>query len=384
MQIKLIVTKADDLAYCESYDFDQEVITIGRDNSNLVYLPDPKRIVGRSHAKLERKDDVVQLIDAGSKNFTFLMGKKIDADKPYVLKPGDQFKIGDFIIKFEGLIREPAELEPDDKTVFDPALPNPFLEDAKKLAKILTKISEKYSTEIATRRDDELREALSKELKGIESSNAAVLLSSQLVPSRDAPLFTDQFISDKSNSVISNRLEHLCDSLLKFIAKLIKTPWNFRIEFIGQTNIRTTDTFSFQSSTLQELQEFLISNSISDEDFKNRVSILKKEVDQVMVHQLALIDGYKISINEGVKHILNQIHPINLKNELYDKKIKLGPLEIPYRYLPIFYHWKLLQRYQNKLQSIMGEDRSIIEKKIFRPGFIIGYLERMSSLRKDS
>ena len=39
--------------------------------------------------------------------------------------------------------------------------------------------------------------------------------------------------------------------------------------------------------------------------------------------------------------------------------------------------------YWEKFKEILVEDRGILEKKMFRPGFISGYYERVSSGRKD-
>lgn len=383
MQVKLVVTKEDNPSYQHSYDFDQEVITIGRDNSNLLYLPDPKRIVGRSHAKLERKGDAVYLIDVGSKNFTFLMGNKIDAGRPYIIQEGDQFKIGGFLIKFEGIKKESIKTEPVDKTIFDPALPNPFLDDVERLAAILGQIYEKYELSEPGRRNEDLSIALLAEMGETKPINAIHIISSLMSPNHDALSLPEQLSIKDKNLSMTDRIRFLCDVLLTSLAKLIKAPWNFRLEFIGQTIIKSTKAFSFHSSTLQEIREFLLSGNISEDDFKNRVTILKKEIDEVMVHQVAFMDGYKISVNEGTRNLLDYFNPNALRKILDKQSLKLGRIELPYRYLPIFYHWKLLRLYQQRYLALVGEDKGIFEKKMFRSGFITGYLERLSSSRSD-
>lgn len=382
MQVKLVVTSEDNPSCQDLYNFSQEVITIGRDRSSLLYLADPKRIVGRSHAKLERKGDVVHLIDVGSRNFTFLKGKKIDAEKPYVLKPGDQFKIGDFIVKFEGLIKEPAELEPIDKTIVDQTFPNPFIDDAKELAKILKQIYDKYDAGVPSRRNEELNQTLSEQLGEIKPTDAATLISAQLKPSMAVPVAPEPFPAEGGALLMTDRIRFLCDVLLTAFVKFIKAPWNFKEAFIGITKIKSR-SFSVHSSTLQEVREFLLSGHISDYDFKNRIAILKKEADEAMVHQVALMDGYKASVNEGSRHLLEHFNPDALKKILDKQSIKLGRIEIPYRYLPIFYHWKLLQLYQQKYVALIQEDRGIFENKMFRPGFINAYLERLSSAQSE-
>jgi len=380
MQVNLVVTKEDNVPGKESRSFNQEIITIGRDSSSTLHLPDPKRIVGRSHAKIVTKGDIVQLIDLGAKNFTFLADEQLVAGKAYTLKEGDTFKIGDYIIQFEGITKDEPAPETD-ITVIDQTYPNPFLDEAKALAEIIKQINEQYAGEVPNRRDEQLKEALSGEIKAIEPAPVAALISAHLKPTGDISFDADQSRSENGSLSMSDRIRYICDVLLTSFAKFIKAPWNFRLEFIGQTIISSAKTFSFHSSTLQEIREFLLSANISEPDFNKRVAVLSKEADEVMVHQLALIDGYKVSVNEGSRHILEHFNPAVLRKILDEKAIKLGRIEIPYRYLPVFYHWKLLQLYQQKYSELAGEDKGFFETKLFRPGFINGYLERLSSAR---
>ncbi|MCI0513613.1 FHA domain-containing protein, partial [candidate division KSB1 bacterium] len=129
MQVKLVVTKEDEPSISNALTFSQEVITIGRDKTCDLWLDDPRKIIGRVHARVERTSRQVQLVDLGSKNFTFLKGKRIEAEKPRILETGDDFRIGDRLIIFEGLIEDQPAPEPIDVTIIDQKFPNPFMDE---------------------------------------------------------------------------------------------------------------------------------------------------------------------------------------------------------------------------------------------------------------
>src|SRR5262249_8148654 len=66
-----------------------DVITIGRDPSNSVYLDDPT--VSSHHCRIEYKSDGFFLIDCESTNGTFVNGK---VTTEACLQPGDRLSIG--------------------------------------------------------------------------------------------------------------------------------------------------------------------------------------------------------------------------------------------------------------------------------------------------
>ncbi|MEW6286745.1 MAG: FHA domain-containing protein [Chloroflexota bacterium] len=55
---------------------------------------DTKKIISRRHAMIQRKNDQFLLYDLNSRNGTFVNGKRISSQSPYVLKPGDVVEFG--------------------------------------------------------------------------------------------------------------------------------------------------------------------------------------------------------------------------------------------------------------------------------------------------
>lgn len=80
--------------------FAQDRVSIGRGHSNDVKLTNPLRLVSRQHAEIRRQAGACWIVDLGSKNATWLNGRRLDADRPYRLQHGDRFLVGDFQIEF--------------------------------------------------------------------------------------------------------------------------------------------------------------------------------------------------------------------------------------------------------------------------------------------
>lgn len=74
-----------------------EAYYIGRKSTNHLALTDIN--ASREHVKLEKNGDLLQLIDLGSKNGTFVDGIRIEH---YDLNTGDEFMIGENLFRVEG------------------------------------------------------------------------------------------------------------------------------------------------------------------------------------------------------------------------------------------------------------------------------------------
>src|SRR5574341_131618 len=77
MPVKLKVSNETSPSYQEEFLFDQDIVTIGRDSTNLLHLADARRVVSKQHAKIERHGGDFYLIDLESRNRTFLNGVQL-------------------------------------------------------------------------------------------------------------------------------------------------------------------------------------------------------------------------------------------------------------------------------------------------------------------
>ncbi|GAB3431652.1 FHA domain-containing protein [Niabella aquatica] len=79
----------------EEFDFSKPELLIGRDtNNDIRFDPETELIVSREHGKIVKKaDDCFIIVDNGSRNGTFVNGKKVTGN--VLLQPGDEIKLGE-------------------------------------------------------------------------------------------------------------------------------------------------------------------------------------------------------------------------------------------------------------------------------------------------
>jgi pSer/pThr/pTyr-binding forkhead associated (FHA) protein len=80
----------------EVVGLESESVTIGRAETNTVVLPDAS--ASRHHARVDCGADRYVVTDCGSKNGTFVGGKRVQA---HVLAEGDEILVGDTELRFE-------------------------------------------------------------------------------------------------------------------------------------------------------------------------------------------------------------------------------------------------------------------------------------------
>jgi predicted component of type VI protein secretion system len=405
MPVKLLVTRTTDASSADEYIFDRDTITIGRDASSHLTLPDLKRVVSKQHAELRREKGTYQIVDLGSKNFTYLNEERLQSSRPYDLKYGDLIRIGDFEIRLEPQIAS----KPDhDGTVFDVHFVNPFAEDAAQLTEALRGIRQAYEREAPSRREDALLEALQETFIagniGVEDSGQAgaegeenmafSMIARLLAPSATpkSPIAPPQSyaspsepkpphelsrpaMAPSSQFVPAGRLEPLVDVLLRAAARLVNIPWQFRHEFIGQTIMQSAETAAVHSGDADALKEYLLDDRIPEDEAERRRNLLADAAEEVALHQVAMMDGYKAGAEQGTRRLLDEFDPAGVEAAVQQE-------DAISRFLPPLAKMRALDRLKQKMQELKGQDWSVAERRIFRPAFIKAYLARMTSLRK--
>ncbi len=86
---------------------DRDVVTLGRDSSNIVQLRDVE--ASRRHAEIRRVDDWRCIVDLGSSNGVFVNGRRVKSRR---LENGDQIQIGKTILLFASRKIEIGAKEP--------------------------------------------------------------------------------------------------------------------------------------------------------------------------------------------------------------------------------------------------------------------------------
>lgn len=404
MPVRLKVTNTErDGDDSSEYLFDQDRVTIGRGSENDLTLPDPKRIVSSEHAEVRRAGRTYQLVDRGSKNFTYLRDQRLEAGEPYELTAGDVFRIGDFEITFAPVEDEPSAPAADE-TVFAATFSNPFADPAEQLLDALNDISEAYEQEAPQRRDDALEDAIRRADAEVEPHEAlqhvfALLgLSSSDVtgteptpptdtPSRPSSPSPSQPEADTQGSSApepkapssppsveagADVTDEVLDTLLEALSRIIEIPWQFRHEFIGQTIMQSAETKFLYEGDASTMKEHLLDPGISQEERQERLALVKDAAESLAVHQVAMLNGYKASVMEGADELLEQLNPDAHQAEITEE----NPV---YEYLPLLASPAVLERLRAEWNTLKRGDWSAAEQRIFRPAFIKAYLARMTA-----
>jgi len=408
MPVKLSVTPAADPGSQEQYTFTKERIIIGRDPSCDVVLPDVKRIVSKQHAAVEQGDAGFELVDLGSKNFTFLNGVRLQSNQPEPLQPGDAIRIGEFEIDFTLVEAEPTGVFDMDRTVF---LVNPFDEPAAQLAAALRRLSSVYEEEIPGRREEALREALrdlsDEDVTEVRSAVVRAMgpaqVAGEVLPEKRTPAPATASrrapgVSPLSDAPAVNRVdgpsvpaqpvvradydpgtayERVFGALIHFVPKILGMPWRFRHEFIGQTIMHSPDAAALFEGSPEEVRRYLLDPSASDEELERRATLLAETGDEVAFHALAMVDGYRASVEQGMSRLIDEIDPIRIEEEIKRERSMMN-------LLPLVLEFKIVKRLREKMAEIRGEDWSVVERRVYRPAFIKAYLARMTSRRRPS
>ncbi len=367
MPIKLVVSKEGDSGEQKEHVYNKGQVLIGRELDCDLQLEGTKSVVSRKHALIKQTESGFQIEDLNSRNCTYLNDEKLKPGVAFDLKSGDIIHICDFFLKFDVERHETRYIE---KTILDS--PNPFLRQAAQLVSLLSQISTDFDRETLDRKEEALREAF-QEFSSDLKNHIAVRTITQSFGA--APEMT----SDTQDEVVApvvmpaGASSDLMDIVLNLFLKLIQARRQFRMEFIGETMIKSSKTFSIYSCTLDEFKEWLFDPAVPVQERKTRMQRILKMGDELMVHQISLLDGYKSSVKDGTRQFLEKLDPNAIRQYLQKKKLKLGPIQIPYGNLPVLGALLFRKAYSDLFKELAREDQSIIEKKYFRPSYVKRY-----------
>lgn len=164
--------------------------------------------------------------------------------------------------------------------------------------------------------------------------------------------------------------ERLLDVLVEAVSKLVAIPWRFRHEFIGQTIVQSDDSAFLYEKAPPDLKAYLTDTRVDAQEREARLTTLAEAADAVAVHQLAMLDGYKASVQQGAKRLLDAVDPAPVEAEVEASS--------PMYKVPQLRSSAVLERIKETHRELSGEDWSVAERRAFRPAFIKAYLARMT------
>ena len=125
-----------------------------------------------------------------------------------------------------------------------------------------------------------------------------------------------------------------------------------------------------------DLQDMLLADDIDDETFSQRLQLLREALDDLAVHQVALLDGYKAAVQGGAERLLDALDPGSVAEEI--------DLDSPlFKLMPARAKVEVLEKIEERAEDIRAEDWSVTERRVYRPAFVKAYLARMTSVRRS-
>ncbi|MFK7849107.1 MAG: FHA domain-containing protein [Rhodothermales bacterium] len=407
MVVKLFLKTDTETDQVEEFTFEQEHISLGRDKENDIHIPDKSRVVSKKHAEITRLEEGYEIVDLGSKNFTYLNSTRLESGRTYMLSDGDVIKVGDFEVEFQVVKPDEPEVEPEkvkvpdyDRTVFESSFVNPFVDEASKFAEAFTSLCEAFDKEAPNRRIDALKDAFSEidldanaEVKKLlagfilgeedpeatdpkvhamskEGQNgASEVLSREPVPLEKA---LTPVRSRNKKPEFSEQIEQVHNVVFNVLSMLVSVPWEFRHEFVGHTIAQTPESEILFEGNGERLKNYLLDPDLNEEELGQRLALLEEGGDEVILHQLAMLDGYKAVVQQGMHMLLREIDPVVAAESLSQQ----GGL---YRVSPNLARMVASWGLQDKFKELRAEDWSITERRAYRPSFIRAYLSRMSA-----
>ena len=403
MPVKLCVVNEEDEGDSPSdYLFEEDRVTIGRAEENDLTIPDPKRVVSSEHAMVTCEGNTYQLIDRGSKNFTYVGNQRITAQEPYELSDGDTFRIGDFRLEFRVIEQDSDPLRHRGETVFDHDFSNPFEDPVQQLQVALTALADAYDREPAQRRDEALKDAFrgmagdladrdgvrevvdmletqqsdATDPTGRDTSSVSYSSASRPESSPSRPAHTENKHRSFERPVRAPNpvADSVIEALSEAIAEVVPIPWRFRHEFIGQTIMQAPETQFLHQGNGQSIKAHLMDPSISKEEREDRLDLVMEAAESVGVHQVAMLNGYKASVMDGGENLLEILDPDTHERDVRDQNIL-------FEYVPMLASPAVLERLRTKWQELHQGDSAVAEQRIFRPAFTKAYLARMTAPR---
>ena len=395
--MKLLITlrKTSDSSFNRKFEFTNYPVKLGRESDNDIVLEDPRKVVSRSHAKIIDSSGLIQVVDLGSANFTYLNGNQLFPNDENALKTGDIIKIGDYEldVTLEQIKVESAPQWDDQKTMI---FSNPFVDEVQKISDSILKLSEKYFYDESPLKSEALRMSIMQGLDGLLANDVNKVLSeyfaskfldhsfSSAVKSESPPKIvteekppvktsTQTSVSETSGKPqidysFSSYFSESVDVLLDTVTKLIQGYLQFRQEFFGVTIYQTIPTGS-----LKEIKEYLFNPDLSAEQQKKRISLIKEETQKLLTHQIGILEGYRTSATEGSQSLLQSLDPDIIERETLSKQS--SPMD---NLIPNAKKVKVLEAIKTNYKKYIS-DPYHLEKKYFRPPFIKGYQKRISA-----
>ncbi len=369
MRVKLTVTNPDRGAEPRTYVLDQDTLVIGRAGTCSLPLDDPDRVVSKEHAEIRRTDDGLRIFDLGSKNQTFVGGKRVGtAGLP--VADGDQIQVGPFHIDVAldlGLL----VADDLDRTVFGAAFMNPFQDTAESVAAALGQLRRAYAeTDLGPRNDaleDALRDAFGPGQDAEFLSDLVRGTRTAAMPAAQPGASAPEVLREVPPAALPPAAPEepadgeLLLAIATAAARLVSIPGQFRHEFLGHTVIHAPDTAFLFDADVDALVAHLSHPDPAERAERRR--LLGEAAEAVLHHHQALLEGYRAAARDGATALVDALDPDRFGDDVG------GGL------MPGARERALLDMVRQRCDYLRAESFAAAERRVYRPAFTQAYLD---------
>ncbi len=385
-------------------------VHVGSSTANELVLVDAQRSISRRHARIFRDGDSYFVEDTQSRNGTQLNGRALPAQRPMPLAEGDRIRIGPFTLNFEPVsetterLRPPPggegptmvmvdiptktnaisdslrrvfadtpESSPEDRRrmmeeIVSDGLADPEL-DSRSRREILRKVREKFpdrSYELVRlqqkleRKDAEISVGLPSSDLHIVAYEAIRALMGSLDPVSGEPAQAAevQQFGEALRGVLRILIEN-AHTLLQG-----RTEWQREFDIEHSVQMRVSNPVKSAASA-EALAGYLFSVHAGD-PLTQRLQLLTEALQNLSLHQIAIIAGYEESIKSGSQWLLQELSPENF--QIGAKSIFGGGKG----------DWN---KFAERHRELTREDNKRIQAR-FLNGFNKGYEQKLDELKK--
>ena len=392
------------------YIFNQAVVTLGRNEANIIPLPDSKRVISSKHAEIRHEGAHYVLEDVGSKNGTMLNDQRLVIGVDYPIADEDVIEIGSYRLVFH-VITEPStavirELDPDATVCFS-SEPSPLEATVQQLKRVSRQLNGRDPKE----RSDMLLEALRESVMGLPPEETLRVVDyveaafpdpdyqHELLLSRpERRSFSPQgsgeadkvsaahqlSINQEEKDVrgtpltreevatgLTRQKEAALTLFLEYLADVVRS----RKEFEQELEVEVTKIFSRERNAIkcadspQEIADHLFPVDRTVSAQAEALKDLKETLSDVSRHPFGMMAGFR----ECIRGLLRQLHPGVISSEAKSRK-----------FFPLFSAWPSFSknaawdRYVHVHHTLTEEETKTIQnllRKEFGKGYLRAYHE---------
>ena len=110
---------------------------------------------------------------------------------------------------------------------------------------------------------------------------------------------------------------------------------------------------------------------------------IERGIEDLMIHQASLLEGYQAATQQGSRTILDSLDPEALRNQVEAGKVRIGPITLPARFPPVLMQ-AIWEEFLRRFADLKRLDPADFER-FYRDGFRDGYREfRAARSPRDS